>query len=250
MIKFYSSNLVDQSTVTASTENAFFPVQNIQDSRRTKVFRSTTNSDSVVFDFQEASEFDSIIIVDNPSSGFGISTITLEANATNTWGAPAFSQSVTYSTEYGIGIVEFTAQTYRFARLVLTSTLGYCELSKVFIGKKIETSRGINQGWTYRDSDLSTITENRYGQKFVDLRERQRVFNGSMSNLDQGDMDLIFEIYDDKGISKPFYIQIGCADGISDIRRFTSMVYLTSIPTITNRFFNNYALSLSMEEAK
>lgn len=250
MIAFWSSNLVDQAVLSASNSNALFPLSNITDQRRTKVWRSTSNSDEIVLDLVETSDFDSFIAVSNPIDGFGVSTITIEANHVNSWGAPPFSQSCTFSAKYGIGLTEFTEQSYRFVRIVMTSTLGYCELSKVFLGSKIEASRGVNQSWTYKDDDLSIIKENRYGQKFIDKIGRQRQFSGAMSNLTKDDMDLIFEIYDAKGKSNPFFIQIGCEDGINDINRFTSMVYFSTIPTITNRFFNNYGLSLQMEEAR
>jgi hypothetical protein len=251
-IKFYSGNLVDQATLSASTENALFPLENLQDPRRTKVFRSTTNSDTVVLDFQETSDVDSVFIVSNPIDGFGISTLAIDLNATNSWGAPAYSDTVTWSTVHGLGYNEFAAtQSYRFARLSLTSTLGYCELSKLFIGKKISllNDRSINYGWSYVSKDNSRTQENRYGQRFSDVINRQRQFNISFSNINKDQLDQIFEIYDDKGLTKPFFVRIGCDEMISDKRRFSGMVYLNSIPQITNRFFNNYSLSMTLEEA-
>jgi hypothetical protein len=220
MIKFWANNLVDQATLTASTENAQFPVENIQDPRRTKVFRSTSNSDNIVLDFGETSEFDSVLIVENPLNGFGISTITIQANTTNSWSSPPFSQAVTFSSEHGVGIAEFSTQQYRFARIVMTSTLGYCELPNIFIGMAIQPSRGVNLGWTYKDEDLSITKKNRYGQKFSDIIARQRIFSGVINNLDKDDMDDIFEIYDAKGEVNPFFVQIGCDETINDIRRF------------------------------
>lgn len=251
-IKFYSGNLVDQATLSSSTENALFPLNNLKDPRRTKVFRSTSNSDTVFLDFQQTSDIDSLFVVSNPFDGFGVSTIAIDLNATNTWGAPAYSDTVTWSTVHGVGYNEFTAtQAYRFARLSLTSTLGYCELSKIFIGKKISllNDRSINYGWSYQSRDNSKIQENRYGQKFSDVINRQRVFEISFSNINKDQLDQIFEIYDDKGLTKPFYIRIGCDEMINEKRRFAGMVYLNSIPQITNRFFNNYSLSMSLEEA-
>ena len=122
-LKFFSSNLIDQSTITPSSENLNFPVSNLKDPRRTKVYRSTSNSTSVVFDFQETSEIDSIFIVDEPRNGFGISTITIQFNATSDFSSPAHSETVDFSIAHGVGYKIFTQQNYRFARLVLTSNL-------------------------------------------------------------------------------------------------------------------------------
>jgi hypothetical protein len=250
-IRFYSENLVDQATIVASNPNALFPASNLQDSRRTKVCRSTTNSDSIVFDFQETSEVDSIILVDSPFDGFGVSTLTAQFNGTDSWGSPAATDALTFSATHGVGINELaTLRNYRFMRLVMTSTLGYCEPPKLFVGKKIALlgERSINYGWTYQSKDNSRVTENRYGQRFADTVSRQRQFNISFSNLDKDQLDQIFELYDDKGVTKPFFVRIGCDSMINNRDRFAGMVFMSSIPVITNRFFNNYSLSMVLEE--
>lgn len=250
-LRFYVDNLVDQSTITASTENALYPTENLQDPRRTKVFRSTTNSDSIVFDFGETSNIDSIMIVDGPD-GLGVSAVTLELNGTNTWGAPAFSQVVTLTTTHGVSYAEFASQSYRFARLVLTSTLGYCELSKVFLGQsqQIGADRSVQYNWSYQSKELSKIQENQYGTKFIDIISRQKQINFSINLLDKDELDDIFELYDTKGISKPFFMRLGCNEISNDFKRYSGMFYLNSIPQITNSSFNRYNLSMSLEEAK
>jgi hypothetical protein len=187
--------------------------------------------------------------VDNPRNGFGISTLSFDLNATSSFTSPAYTDSLTFSTVHGLGYKIFTQQNYRFARLNLTSSLGYCELSKIFIGKHIDLGRGPNFNWSYQNKDTSTVRENRYGQKFVDVIGRQKVLNISLGLLNKDQMDQIFQLYDDKGTIKPFYITIGDDSMISDHRRFSGMVYLNSIPTITNTSFGRYSMSMSMEEA-
>jgi hypothetical protein len=251
MISFYSDNLIDQAEISASSENSLFPVSNLTHTFRTKVFRSTTNSDSVVFDFQETSEIDSIILVDNPRAGFGVSTVTLQLNGTNTWGSPAFSQVLTFNPTHGIAYAEFATQNYRFARLVMTSTLGYCELSKVFIGKKIafDSGIGIDLGWSYQDQDLSAMKENSYGQKFVDVKTRRRRISFSIKSLNPDELDQVLEIYDAKSNNKPFFIRLGCDDMINDKDRFSGMYFMDSVPPITNKSFALYDISQTLEEA-
>lgn len=251
MISFYSDNLVDQANVTVSSENLLFPKSNLKDSRRTKIFRSNSNSDSIVFDFQETSIVDSILLVDDHRNGFGFSIAILEMNGTNEWSDPAFSQAITINHAQGFAFAEFPQESYRFARLVLSSTLGYCEVSKVFIGKKIAFANGmgINLGWTYQDKELSTIKENRYGQKFIDVITRQKQINFSITSMDPDELDQVLEIYDNKGSTKPFWMRLGCADMINDQDRFAGMYYMTAVPGITNRSFALYDISMTIEEA-
>lgn len=248
-LKIFSNNLIDQATIVASNEILSFPPANLQDPRRTKVTRQTGISNTVEFDFQETSEIDSIFIVDEPRNGFGISTISMNLNATASWASPPVTQSLSFSQVYGVGYSIFTQQNYRFARLNITSGLAYTELSKVFIGKAIDLGVGPNLNWTYKDNELSISKENRYGQKFVDIISRQKSFNIQLSLLNKTQMDQIFEVYDSKGTTKPFFIVIGDDTMISDHRRFAGMVYLNSIPTITNTSFGRYSLSMQLEEA-
>lgn len=248
-LKIFTGNLIDNATFTASSQNLNFPPSNLKDPRRTKVFRTLTNTDTLILDFQETSEIDSIFVVDEPRNGFGVSTIALDLNSTSNFTSPAYSDTLTFSTVHGVGFKSFAQQDYRFARLSLTSTLGYCELSKVFIGKELALGRGPNFNWSYQDKDLSTIKENRYGQRFVDVITRQKQINISLSLLDKDQLDKIFKLYDENSTTKPFFISVGCVNMINDPNRFAGMVYLNSVPTITNTSFGRYSLSMTFEEA-
>lgn len=250
-LKFYIGNLVDQASVTLSNENAQFPASNIFDDRRTKVVRSTTNSDNIVFDFNETSLIDSFVIVDNPRDSFGVSTLSLQLNGSDSWGSPSFTQSIQFSTEHGVGYAEFTEQSYRYARLVMTSTLGYCELSKLFIGKAVDLGRCQNIGWNYKLDSISKITKNRYEQKFIDIIGTQKEVNLSLSLLDKDQLDQIFQVSEECNTTKPFFIRCANNQMVNENRRFAGMFYLKSSPLITNnKAFGRYDISLSLEEAR
>lgn len=248
-LKFFSGNLIDQATLYPSSENANFPASNLLDPRRSKVYRSTSSTTSIILDFQETSEVDSIFIVDEPRNGFGISTLGFELNATANFTSPAYSDSITFSPIHGAGYKVFTQQDYRFCKLSLTSSLGYCELSKLFIGKHIDLGRGPNFNWTYQDKDLSIVKENRYGQRFVDVIQRQKALSIQLNLLDKTQLDQIFDLYDSKSTIKPFFVVIGDDNMVSDHRRFSGMVYLNAMPTIINTSFGRYSISMQMEEA-
>lgn len=251
MIKFYATNLIDQATITASTENLLFPKSNIQHDFRTKVWRSTTNSDEVIFDLGETSDIDSILIVPNPREGFGFITATLELNATSDFSSPAFSQALTINHTHGLAYAEFATQSYRFARLVLTSTAGYCEVSNLFLGEKIEfdSGAGVDFGWSYQDDELSITKRNSYGQRFTDVKTRQRKFSWAIRSINPDELDQIFEIYDRCGETKPFFFRLGDSSMVNDPVRFSGMYFLSAIPSISNKAFALYDLGMSVEEA-
>lgn len=247
--KLYANNLVDQSTFTASSVNALFPVSNLKDTRRSKVYRSLSNADSVVLDMQETSLVDTIFIVADKRSGFGVSSVTVEFNATDNWASPAYSIVVPLSVKHGLGHVELPNEiAYRFARIVMTSTLGYCELSKVFIGKDIGLERSINFGWTFKDEELSKTQVNRYGQTFVDIILRQKVIGLAISNMQKEDVAIINNMFDLVGSTRSFFMLLGADNMIDDYRRISGMFIADNEPTITNSNFNRYNLSLSLKE--
>lgn len=247
--EIYSENLIYQSKITVDSENLQFPLSNILDARRSKVFRSTTSSCVITFDFNETSEIDSFMIVDEKRNGFGLHTIKLQFNGTNEWSSPAHEETIELNAPLGIGFKEFNKVEYRFCRMLVTSTLPYCEVSKFFIGKKMSLNRSINYGWSIKDNELSNKTVNRYGQIFSDIILKQKLINCSLSLLDKDQLDKIWLWLDTYGESKPFFVRIGCDNMTNDNRRFSGMVYLNDMPTISNSFFNRYNLSFSMIEA-
>lgn len=248
-VEIYSDNFIYQSTITASSENAQFPVSNILDPRRSKVYRSTSLSASIVFDFGETSQVDSFFLVADKRNGLGVHTITLEFSHTNVWSSPAASEVVTLDPVYNAGYKEFPVKEYRFCRMVMTSTLPYCEIANIFIGKKLDLGRSINFNWSVKDNELSRKQVNRYGQIFSDIIGRQRTINAGFSLLDKDQLDKINSVIDFYGETKPFFVRIGCENMVNNQLRFSGMFYFNDVPQISNPFFNRYNLSFSLIEA-
>lgn len=244
----YSPNLINDSTLTATNENSLFPASNIKDNRRTKGFRSTTNTDSVIFDLQESSDIDTIFLLADKRNGFGFDSVLVQFNGTSNFMSPAQSYSMSLSNEHNIAHLEISLISYRFCRIVMTSSLGYCELGKVYLGTRLALSKSIKFGWTQKDNDISTKVKNRYGQVFVDLIARQKAINFSFSYLDKTDIQLINTVLDYSSEIKPFWFTIGDATMSDDYRRTSGAFILTDSPTITNSHFNKYQLSFSAEE--
>jgi len=241
-------NLLDNSVITTSTENALFPKTNLLDNRRTKVYRSISSFDNILFDLGETQEVNHIFIVANKRSGFGISTAKIQFNATANFTNPASEFDIVINPKYDYVYLEIPLQKYRFANLVLTSTLPYCEVSSVYIGKSLDLKRSINFNWSIKDDELSTKQTNRYGQVFTDLISRQKTISFSMSNLPKEDLTLLNKVFDIHGESLPVYIIIGDSTIVDDNRRFSGPVLINDSPNISNPNFNKYSLSLTVKE--
>lgn len=247
--EIYSDNLIYQSVIAPSSENALFPVSNLLDPRTSKVFRSTLSNASIVFDFGETSEVDSFFIVGDKRNGLGVHTITLEFNHINEWASPAATQSISIDAAFNSGLTEFATKSYRFCRMVMTSTLSYVEIANIFIGKKLDIGRSINFNWSIKENELSQKQTNRYGQIFSDIICKQRQINASMSFLDKDQLDKINSVIDQHGETKPFFIKIGCDNMVNNYLRFSGMFYFNDIPQVSNPYFNKYNMSFSFIEA-
>lgn len=250
-IRFYALNQVYEASLVASTENAQFPVSNIKDDRRTKVFRTTTNSGNVVLDFGGSVDIDSFMIVPHSSDGFGISALTIELNATNEWSNPAVSQVIPLDITFGVGSFEWsTIQSYRFARLVFSSTLTHCEIANFFIGKRIELDNNdITYPISYRQVTRRAENENRFGQKFIDEINTQKIFSGSINTMTQNEVDQILEMADFNSITRPVFVAFESASILNDVDRLNGMYYLAADPQLEFDQGNYWNVSLSFEEA-
>ena len=254
MIQFLSNNLVTNSNITASTENAQFPVTNINDPRRTKTYRSTSNSDNIVIDLGGADAVDTFAIVDNFKTGFTVSTITLEANGTDVWTSPAFTTTVTLDDTFGVAIKQFTEVNYRFWRIVLTGTLGYCEISNIFLGKATKlTTNGLSYNWNYSNMDLSKKSTNRDGQEFFDVvTPRKELTNLQFQVFDKDEIDTVLGVYDSNLTYNPFfiYLPLETESLFNNDDRFNGMYRFSSAPQMTNTTSGYYNITLNLREAK
>jgi hypothetical protein len=254
MIKFLSNNLVETATIAASTTNAQYPLTNLLNDFRTKAWRSTSNSDNIVFDLGSAVDVDSFAIVDNWKNGFGITAMTIEAHTSDSWGAPSFSTTLTFDSTFGIGIKEFATETYQFWRIVLTSTLGYCELPYVFIGEAIEIgTNGVSYGYNYKNKDIKKVSTTSYGQEYIDTKTKRKELNNlKFEVMNNTEMDKLYEVYDDRGTTKPFILKLGDDTNtiISNENRLNGLYKLSAEPSDSPTTVGFWGTSLSVREQK
>ena len=251
-IVFYSDNLVRNALITGSTENAQFPTSNINDDRRTKVFRSTSNSDNVVFDLGSIEDIDSVCLSPNWRDGYGFISLTVEANGVDEWSSPAFTQVLTYDAKHGISITDFAStQTYRFWRFVMTSSLGYCELANVFIGRKLDIStNGIVEGLGYRNTELVKKSTTEYGQEFYDLfGQRRELDNVRYESMNVTELTQFMTVYDEMLTTKPFWVRFTNPNGALDTPwRYSGLYKFAQISKVTFAGGGFYAIPFALSE--
>lgn len=250
--KFYFNNLTDDAVLTPSTENAQFPAENIQDARRTKVWRSTSNSDHIYFDFGSVEPIDSCFMVGHSLNGLGFTGASLELNNVATWTSGAIATiPLTLDAENNLAFGELVnSVNARYGKLILTSTLGYCEVSKIFVGlgENTGTENDFSYPLSVTFSNNATIQKNRYGQRFVDEVNEQKRLTGEIKTMTNAEVEVIHDLARQNANTKPFFLRISNVNIFSDSDRMSGYYYLLNEPTFTYESGGFWSVQLNMEE--
>jgi hypothetical protein len=248
--KYYIYNQIKKANLYPSTENNLFPVENIKDDRRTKVFRTTEDSGDLVFDFGEAIEIDSFVIVDAKHREFNLSSLVFEVNNSNAWGSPQFSGVVSIDYEYGFAKIDIASPvSARYARIVFESNDEFCEIGKVFIGKRTEFSLDPTYPIASGSNNLSRISRNRLGQKFIDEIATQRQLSIDYQTMRKDEVEDLFLFYDYCSTTVPFFLSIDCENIAENSNRLSGYYYLSSLGDFEFVVGNYWNASFDLEEA-
>lgn len=250
-VQFYAFNQVKLANITAANVDAQFPLSNLKDDRRTKVVRSTGTTLNVVFDFLDPVAIDGCLIVDAKLREFGFDSATFQLNSSDSWVTPPVSVALTINQDEGFAKAILPAtQTFRFARLSLTIAAGTIELSKVFIGAKIELQENcFTYPINYRQTNRATESVNRYFQRFFDEVVTQKGFSASIETMTKDELDQVLEFVDYNSTTIPLFINFDAIDALNDEDRLGGMFYIEDQPTMQLVPGNYWNISLNFTEA-
>ena len=262
-IKIITTNFLvnSETTITADSENSLFPISNIKDPRTTKVSRSQTGTlnNAYVADLKVATEIDTFMLVPDNIRGFAAltGTVTIKANIIDgAWGTAPFSTTLDITADvqkFKIGFKTFPAETFRFWQISVTNTQDFVEVSKMLLGKAITfKENNIDFGWSFEGKDNSKFRKNRYGQRFVDKRNVQKVFRRlDFRLMTPEEMEELTDGFAVVGTSEPFWLIIDEDDIVSNqSERFAGYFYfLRKVPATDNDSVEIFNLSFAVEEA-
>jgi hypothetical protein len=174
-------------SLIADSQHASYPSLNLQTDNYSKTWRTldAATSHNVVNDFGVPSQIDTVFLGNvNLTSA---ATVTIQGNATDSWGAPSFSEVLTVS---GLALNPkhrnlyhelSSAQTFRFWRLLISNTTnpdGYYEVGEWWIGLRVALAstqqHEIVHTQTFERNNIENVTE--YMQKYVYTRAERRIF--------------------------------------------------------------------------
>ena len=228
-LQYIADNLVESaSAVTVSTEDSTYEKENLYNRRPGKPFKFTTTAGNIVIDFGSATSIDSIAVIGHNIDS-GATTIDLEGNAADSWGAPSLTEAVTQvdTNMYKI----FTSDSYRYWRFVVAGAAATVKIGELILGVSVTLTNnyqwGMEKARTYKNISLRT----EYGQPWTYQLYNQRNYNLSFNVNDTTVTELETLHAAVEGGNKPFtminwdseavYVQM--PDSLSFQRNFTNL---------------------------
>jgi len=189
---FYENQIRELAAViTPSEESPIYPATNLVLNNCCLTFRSlTANATPVrlVIDMGAAVACDAIAMANINIRD--TATVTIEANATDSWGAPTYSQTISLADYLGDPNdfqYNFAAtKTFRYWRLSITDNGnpdGFIEIGELFIGTPIALTDIHDSGIPVTISPNNIEHRTEYGQAYVYERSQVKTWELNWSNV-------------------------------------------------------------------
>lgn len=246
-ILFLYSNLIDSATLTASSAATGFAADNLKNPFRTKYWwtaGATAGTAQLVIDHGSAKDVNAIALTGYPDWAAAPGTLQVEFNATDAWGAPSATETLTWVSNTTPGgnkgtIIKKLAstRTYRYNRLSVVNAPGDWRLGRLFVGTYFEPAR--DYGWGYEEIvvDPSLISQTIGGQDHADEIEKYRVVTVKGLIETQAQWVLYQAMLNSVGSHKDIFIAF---DYTSNAIERTIYGKFTKPPSITRPFYFDY----------
>lgn len=252
-ITFLSDNLIDDSTlsITTGAENAQFPLDNLKNDFTTKKFRSVGNAVVFVADFLQIRSVDYIAVAGDATESLGLTAMSVKFSITTDFSSST-SHTVDLSGQYNLGLKDLgTAESARYCEITLTGTGGYSEIGKLFIGEKVNLPQNSLSISSFKLSrtDNSNISKNKFGQKFIDIRNQTKTIKGTIQYLTKSEVDIVDGLFIEHAKNKPIWLIIDPSSSAMVDGKFklSNYSYFSNDPSISASGGQTYNVSLSME---
>lgn len=216
----YNFDTWDAATITGSSEaSTDLADDNVVNNAPGRVWRTTGNtSENIVFDLGSAQTITCFALFNfNLTSG---ATVTLQANASDSWGSPSYSQALTIATDSDSNVIKRlvyfpSTSTYQYWRLLIadaSNTDGYIEIGRIVAGQYYEPSRNIIDGFSITPDDPSDVAD--VGGVYTEANEltKFRTAVVSFAEIDRTQREKFETIFDKVGRTKPMVWALNPSD--------------------------------------
>jgi hypothetical protein len=255
-ICFMDNQFLEASMLTVSSEDSDFPIENLLDPIRSRLFKPLTNVFNIVIDLGVNASVEFIGLVGPLSSFFGISdaaTITIEANNINDFVTPPFT---TTATPELTGVFKFIDDDndFRYWKISIDDNTNpdIMELGFLYFGDYIQLAdRTVSKGFTAGVVDNTRQVESMNGTLYYDEKQKYHRFNGlGLGYIPAEDRRLLEKMYFDNGKSTPMFVSLDPNLKISvEHGELTKLMVFDNAPSINHHFDDVYSMGFSLRES-
>jgi hypothetical protein len=244
----------DAATVTAGSADTDYPVSNVLNPLLAKTYKTGTSSadEWVKFDLGSAQDIDAFAVLSHTLVN-GTDTLVIEGNASDSWGSPSFSDTMTIAPG---PIVHYLSslEAYRWWRFKITKgaagnqeSFGRILLGQQYTLSQNPTERMVTWGW----EDTSEGQRTRGGQYYSDGGVSLRSLSVRLDYMPQAQADEIQSLIETYGEHTPFLFSLA-----HDIEPSDWAIYGTLDPVpgaMTDRTWSSvatWATSLNIVEQR
>lgn len=215
--RFLYSNLIDLSAtvISSSSEGSDLPDDNVQHPHRGKVWRTgvAAAAEWIKFDLGTAQNVQSFVALAHTLTASD-SAIRIQANATDSWGAPSVDVAVTFNADV-LYHYWTSAQSYRWWRFIFTkSAAGESrDVGRIFLGDFYEAAQDIAYGgYKVTPVDLSETSRSLGGASYSDAKDIYHDVSASFEYIPDTQMDAFRAIAAVVGTHTPLFIHVDVED--------------------------------------
>ena len=214
-MKIYTTDEMDDSdvTVTPTTENTQFPAVNVQNFQPTKRWHTlgTITDETLTMDLDEATLIDTFIVVGHNFDGTE-TTVKIQGNATDSWGAPTVDETITVVVGEPFKTT-FSGMSLRFWRFIFTkaSASDVKKVGRLWLGNEIDTGQLGDpsfKGVAPSSNDRSLKSKSIGGQTYIEVKNKFESFVLPFNLVPETAMSIYVTQFGLMGTSTPFFIVI------------------------------------------
>jgi len=251
---FAYDNIMTRDTTNLSLNlgdaNASYPLDNLTKVHLSKVYRSVSGTQTVKILIDAAEPVSADIFMIRTDNGFGLSSLTIKGNSSNSFTSPPFSQTInTLSDTYNFGYQEFSStQTYRYWELEAVSTGSFVQLVNIYLGLKLAglDDQDFSQGWVHNNVDTSTFQQSEEGQRYYNERPDMASITASMALMNESETTAIDALFEFCGTTKPIWL----IPLIDNSIKYSSQYYFTARPQWKQDRYRLHSTNLSLIEVR
>ena len=241
-IFFLYENQFDTATVTSSSAATAFPVSNLKNPFRTKVWRTaggTPGTATLDIDLGIGTKSITCVALIGYSWTSAPGTLQVEFDDSANHGSPEHTETLTWAANptvngnYGTIIKTFTSKDERYIRLNVVNAAGDWDLGRIFLGTYFQPTRNYTMDWSSSIVDPSIVSQTIGGQDHIDEIEMYREFSFSFLVSTQAQWELFQKMVRNIGVSKDFFIAFDYTnepDEMTVYGKFIGLPGMSNIP--------------------